>query len=225
MGHLTVRDGSLKVLQELKARHKIYLHINNTNPILNPDTDEAAEVKNAGIKVGRDGMEFDYERISLGRGNVCREIARGRREQLSRQASVSPPDERGPALAGRHPRLVANRFYYQINIPIKDAAILSNCPLRDVRREWIDRIIEHDGTKGEEGGIEAWLRARRRVRRAEGRFARQQECDSCRPFCGGCLRDLRPHPTLAGRGGFVIDGAFCAKLDRHRLLAALERVG
>ena len=26
---------------------------------------------------------------------------------------------------------VANRFYYQINIPIKDAAILSNCPDRD----------------------------------------------------------------------------------------------
>ena len=53
---------------------------------------------------------------------------------------------------------VANRFYYQINIPIKDAAILSNCPLRDVRREWINRIIEHDGTQGNEGGIEAWLR-------------------------------------------------------------------
>src|SRR5476649_1213270 len=53
---------------------------------------------------------------------------------------------------------VANRFYYQINIPIKDAAILSNCPLRDVRRQWIDRIVEHDGTQGNEGGIESWLR-------------------------------------------------------------------
>ena len=53
---------------------------------------------------------------------------------------------------------VANRFYYQINIPIKDAAILSNCPVRDVRREWIYRIAEHDGTQGEEGGIEAWMR-------------------------------------------------------------------
>lgn len=53
---------------------------------------------------------------------------------------------------------VANRFYYQANIPIKDAAILANCPLRDVRRQWIDRILEHDGTQGEEGGIESWLR-------------------------------------------------------------------
>ncbi len=53
---------------------------------------------------------------------------------------------------------VLNRFYYQVNIPIKDAAILSNCPERDIRRQWIARIIEHDGTQGEEGGIESWLR-------------------------------------------------------------------
>jgi pyrroloquinoline-quinone synthase len=53
---------------------------------------------------------------------------------------------------------VANRFYYQANIPIKDAAILSNCPLREVRRQWLHRVIDHDGAKGDEGGIGAWLR-------------------------------------------------------------------
>jgi pyrroloquinoline-quinone synthase len=53
---------------------------------------------------------------------------------------------------------VANRFYYQRNIPIKDAAILSNCPLREVRRMWIHRITDHDGNAENEGGIEAWLR-------------------------------------------------------------------
>src|SRR5207302_3528856 len=81
---------------------------------------------------------------------------------------------------------VANRFYYQRNIPLKDAAILSNCPVREVRRLWIHRILDHDGVlprpvesavfSGEhapdalrtahttasasenEGGIEAWLR-------------------------------------------------------------------
>jgi pyrroloquinoline-quinone synthase len=78
---------------------------------------------------------------------------------------------------------VANRFYYQRNIPVKDAAILSNCPVREVRRVWVHRILDHDGVKpnavasavlnGEpatphalgtaqatanEGGIEAWLR-------------------------------------------------------------------
>lgn len=53
---------------------------------------------------------------------------------------------------------VANRFYYQTTIPIKDAAILANCEDRAVRREWIQRILDHDGADGREGGIEAWLR-------------------------------------------------------------------
>jgi pyrroloquinoline-quinone synthase len=53
---------------------------------------------------------------------------------------------------------VANRFYYQQNIPRKDAAILANCPDRAVRRRWIRRIVDHDGTMAGEGGIEAWLR-------------------------------------------------------------------
>ncbi|MBB3008970.1 pyrroloquinoline-quinone synthase PqqC [Cupriavidus alkaliphilus] len=53
---------------------------------------------------------------------------------------------------------VANRFYYQASIPLKDAAILSNCPDRATRREWVVRILDHDGTDTEPGGIEAWLR-------------------------------------------------------------------
>ncbi len=52
---------------------------------------------------------------------------------------------------------VANRFYYQTSIPVKDAAIMANCRDRDVRRLWVQRIIDHDGTQGDEGGIEAWL--------------------------------------------------------------------
>lgn len=52
---------------------------------------------------------------------------------------------------------VANRFYYQISIPIKDAAIMANCPDSEVRRQWVQRIIDHDGVSGEDGGIEAWL--------------------------------------------------------------------
>ena len=53
---------------------------------------------------------------------------------------------------------VANRFYYQISIPIKDAAILSNCDDRAVRRNWVQRILDHDGYGDDPGGIESWLR-------------------------------------------------------------------
>jgi len=57
---------------------------------------------------------------------------------------------------------VANRFYYQVKIPQKDAAVLANCPDRAERRRWIERILDHDG-RGDfggvnAGGIEAWSR-------------------------------------------------------------------
>jgi pyrroloquinoline-quinone synthase len=55
-------------------------------------------------------------------------------------------------------RWVANRFCYQQCIPLKDAAILSNCPEIEVRRVWIGRIIDHDGSTAGTGGIESWLR-------------------------------------------------------------------
>lgn len=53
---------------------------------------------------------------------------------------------------------VANRLAYQRVIPRKDAAILSNCPDPDVRRIWLTRIIDHDGTGPGTGGIEMWIR-------------------------------------------------------------------
>jgi pyrroloquinoline-quinone synthase len=53
---------------------------------------------------------------------------------------------------------VANRLAYQRVVPRKDAAILSNCPDPEVRREWIGRIIDHDGRAPGTGGIELWIR-------------------------------------------------------------------
>jgi pyrroloquinoline-quinone synthase len=53
---------------------------------------------------------------------------------------------------------VANRYYYQINIPVKDAAVLANCNEREVRRNWVQRILDHDGYGDDAGGIESWLR-------------------------------------------------------------------
>jgi pyrroloquinoline-quinone synthase len=53
---------------------------------------------------------------------------------------------------------VANRLAYQRAIPRKDAAIISNCPEPDVRRMWLTRIVDHDGTEPGGGGIEMWIR-------------------------------------------------------------------
>jgi len=51
-----------------------------------------------------------------------------------------------------------NRLYYQRTIPVKDAILLSKIPHRHIRQIWIQRIIDHDGTPNEPGGIEKWLR-------------------------------------------------------------------
>jgi pyrroloquinoline-quinone synthase len=52
----------------------------------------------------------------------------------------------------------ANRWYYQCMLPQKDAAIISNCPVPRIRRDWLARIVYHDGRAEGEGGRERWLR-------------------------------------------------------------------
>jgi pyrroloquinoline-quinone synthase len=52
---------------------------------------------------------------------------------------------------------VANRWYYQRILTQKNAAIIANCPLPEVRRRWLTRITFQDGTAGGEGGLNDWL--------------------------------------------------------------------
>jgi pyrroloquinoline-quinone synthase len=98
----------------------------------------------------------------------------GEREASSREAFIARLRAQGVRYHDAHPfhrrmdageltreelqRWVANRFYYQRCIPLKDAAILANCPEVHVRRAWVQRIIDHDGTADGTGGIESWLR-------------------------------------------------------------------
>jgi pyrroloquinoline-quinone synthase len=50
-----------------------------------------------------------------------------------------------------------NRYCYQEAVPRKDAAFMSRVHDRELRREWIHRIHDHDGLGDEPGGIERWL--------------------------------------------------------------------
>jgi coenzyme PQQ biosynthesis protein C len=51
-----------------------------------------------------------------------------------------------------------NRYYYQSRIPLKDAALLARLEDPALRRSWRQRIIDHDGEREGDGGIERWLR-------------------------------------------------------------------
>ena len=57
MNHLPINDGSFDLLRQSPARRRIYIHINNTNPIFMPGSTEHAELEQAGIEVARDGLE------------------------------------------------------------------------------------------------------------------------------------------------------------------------
>jgi len=51
-----------------------------------------------------------------------------------------------------------NRFYYQSRIPVKDALVLAHTDDADFRRLWRKRLVDHDGDRPGDGGIERWLR-------------------------------------------------------------------
>ena len=168
MGHIPIGGpgGSLRQLAALPNVRRIYVHINNTNPILLENSPQRVAVEAAGIVVGYDGMEME---LSMNPANShqtpwpCRRIPpRSFTPSGASYHDVHPFHQRmnaGGLSPGQIRGWVANRFYYQRSIPIKDAAIISNCPIHEVRRVWLHRITDHDGSvDGPPGGIEAWLR-------------------------------------------------------------------
>jgi pyrroloquinoline quinone biosynthesis protein B len=61
MGHIPVSssDGSLRKLAGLRRPRKVFLHLNNTNPVLDESSAEYREVRAAGWEVAEDGWYFD----------------------------------------------------------------------------------------------------------------------------------------------------------------------
>jgi len=60
MGHISIsgRDGSIAALRALGIERRIFVHVNNSNPVLRQDSPERAEVERAGWEVAFDGMEI-----------------------------------------------------------------------------------------------------------------------------------------------------------------------
>lgn len=51
-----------------------------------------------------------------------------------------------------------NRYLYQATIPLKDASLIARMDDPALRRAWRQRLIDHDGERDGDGGIERWLR-------------------------------------------------------------------
>ena len=60
MGHMSMsgEDGSIAAFRDLDVGRKVFVHMNNTNPVLRPDSAERAEAQSGGWTIGQDGMEI-----------------------------------------------------------------------------------------------------------------------------------------------------------------------
>lgn len=60
MGHMNIDgpEGSMKAFEKLSVKRKIYIHLNNSNPVLNEFSKEYAIVTAAGWEVAKDGLEI-----------------------------------------------------------------------------------------------------------------------------------------------------------------------
>jgi pyrroloquinoline-quinone synthase len=72
---------------------------------------------------------------------------------------------------------VANRYYYQTRIPIKDALILAKSEDPEFRRVWVQRVLDHDGrgAADQPGGLELWIQLGRALGLTRAQLESQQE--------------------------------------------------
>ena len=100
--------------------------------------------------------------------------------------------------------------------------------LREVRRVWIHRIVDHDGNSENEGGIEAWLRLGRGCGMSRDELKQNTPAATRGPFRGGCLCEFCPSQAVAGRNCFVADRTLCPRSDgnaagRIREILSMDR--
>jgi len=119
---------------------------------------------------------------------------------------------------------VANRYYYQKNIPVKDAAILSNLPDRAKRRVWIKRILNQDGTlEGGGGGLELWFALGRAVGLTDAHLSAETEVQpSTRRAVDSYVTFARTQPWLPAVASSLTE-LFAPELMTARIEALLAR--
>ena len=117
---------------------------------------------------------------------------------------------------------VLNRFYYQSRIPMKDAALMSRAEDPAFRREWIHRIIDHDGAAGGEGGIDRWLMLAEGVG-LDREYVRslQGVLPATRFAVDAYVRFVRDHSLLEAVASSLTE-LFAPDLHKTRIAALLE---
>jgi pyrroloquinoline-quinone synthase len=128
----------------------------------------------------------------------------------------------GALTQGQVQAWVLNRYYYQKSIPLKDASLIGRCDDIALRREWISRIVDHDGEKAGEGGIERWLILAEGVGLDRGYVA---SCEGVLPAtrfaCEAYIRFVREKSLLEAIASSLTE-LFAPDLHKTRIAALLE---
>jgi len=128
----------------------------------------------------------------------------------------------GALTQGQVQAWVLNRFYYQKSIPLKDASLMGRADDLELRRHWIRRITDHDGTGTEDGGIARWLAL------AEGVGLDRDYVVGCtgvlsatRFACEAYIRFVREKSLLEAVASSLTE-LFAPDLHKNRIAALLE---
>ncbi|MGA2594185.1 MAG: pyrroloquinoline-quinone synthase PqqC [Bryobacteraceae bacterium] len=110
-----------------------------------------------------------------------------------------------------------NRFYYQSRIPIKDSIILSRSVDPEFRRAWRKRLVDHDGNRAGDGGIERWLRLAEATGLSRERVVHNREILPGVRYAVDAYLDLVAHGTLLEAVASSLTELFSARLIALRM--------
>jgi pyrroloquinoline-quinone synthase len=117
---------------------------------------------------------------------------------------------------------VANRYYYQTRIPLKDGLILTKSPEASFRREWVQRIHDHDGAREGEGGLELWLRLAEAVGLERARVEQLEDVlPGVRRSCDAYVDFVNAHDLLESVAASLTE-LFAGSIMKTRI-AAFEK--
>jgi pyrroloquinoline-quinone synthase len=115
-----------------------------------------------------------------------------------------------------------NRYVYQAAIPRKDAALMSRVHDRALRREWVGRILDHDGHGDDPGGIERWLVLTDGLGLERGYVVSQKGALAATKFAvEAYVRFVYDRPTLEAIASSLTE-LFAPKIHAERISGMLE---
>ncbi len=115
-----------------------------------------------------------------------------------------------------------NRYCYQSAVPRKDAALISRVMDRELRREWVHRMLDHDGYGDEEGGIERWLVLTDGLGLDRDYVISMQGALPATKFAVEAYVNFVREQPLTDRGRLLADRAVRAHDPRERISGMLE---